>query len=120
MTKQTFTQKNNGDTLTASEWNSLTGYVNEAVDAINSGSVSVEGGTIDTSGMISISSKGNVTLGSVKNVNVEPAWDNNAQGYTGNYGDIALKAGDDIRIRYSGDAAKDKRHGDGDKAQVAF
>ena len=98
MTKQTFTQKNNGDTLTASEWNSLTGYVNEAVDAINSGSVSVEGGTIDTSGMISISSKGNVTLGSVKNVNVEPAWDNNAQGYTGNYGDIALKAGDDIQF----------------------
>lgn len=38
MTKQTFTQKNNGDTLTASEWNSLTGYVNDAVDAINGSS----------------------------------------------------------------------------------
>ena len=96
MTKQTFNTKNTGDQLTAQEWNNLTSYVNEAVDAINSGSVSVEGGTIDTSGMISISSKGNVTLSSVKNVNVEPVWNNNVQGYTGNYGDIALKPGDDI------------------------
>lgn len=35
MTKQTFTQKSNGDTLSASEWNNLTNYVNTAVDAIN-------------------------------------------------------------------------------------
>ena len=98
MTKQTFNTKNTGDQLTAQEWNNLTSYVNEAVDAINSGSVSVEGGTIDTSGMISISSKGNVTLSSVKNVNVEPVWNNNVQGYTGNYGDIALKPGDDIQF----------------------
>jgi len=32
MTKQTFTQKSNGDTLSATEWNGLTSYVNEAVD----------------------------------------------------------------------------------------
>ena len=98
MTKQTFNTKNTGDQLTAQEWNNLTSYVNEAVDAINSGSVSVEGGTIDTSGMISISSKGNVTLSSVKNVNVEPVWNNNVQGYAGNYGDIAFKPGDDIQF----------------------
>lgn len=40
MTKQTFTQKSNGDTLSATEWNGLTSYVNEAVDEINSGSSS--------------------------------------------------------------------------------
>jgi hypothetical protein len=98
MTKQTFTQKSTGDTLSAEEWNDLTSYVNTAVDAINAGggSIDIEGGTIDTSGMISISNKGNVTLGSVKNINLEPAWDNNVSGYTGNYGDIALKSGDDI------------------------
>ena len=37
MTKQTFTQKSNGDQLNASEWNELTSYVNTAVDAINAG-----------------------------------------------------------------------------------
>ncbi len=98
MTKQTFTQKNNGDTLSATEWNELTSYVNTAVDAINAGGGSGSGSTIDTSGVISVSSKGNVTLGSNKNVNIEPAWDNNVANYAGNYGDIALKPGDDIQF----------------------
>lgn len=100
MTKQTFTQKSNGDTLSATEWNTLTGYVNEAVDAINSGSggATIEGGVIDTSGMVSVSSKGNTTISSVKNINLEPAWDNNVSNYTGNYGDIAFKPGDDIQF----------------------
>jgi hypothetical protein len=54
---------------------------------------------IDPSGVISTSSKGNVTIGSTKNINMEPAWDNKSpQGYTGNYGDIALKPGDDIQF----------------------
>lgn len=97
MTKQTFTQKSNGDTLSASEWNNLTSYVNTAVDAINAGG-SGSGSPIDTSGVISVSSKGNVTLGSNKNVNVEPAWSNNVAGYTGNYGDVAIKPGDDIQF----------------------
>ena len=83
MTKQNFTQKSNGDTLSASEWNNLTAYINTAVDAINAGAVS-EGGSssavIDTNGVISVSAKGNVTLGSNKNVNIEPAWDNNTAG----------------------------------------
>ena len=96
MTKQNFTQKSNGDTLSASEWNNLTSYVNTAVDAINAGGGSA--GTIDTSGIISVSSKGNVTVGSNKTINLEPAWDNNESGYTGNYGDVAIKAGDDIQF----------------------
>lgn len=96
MTKQTFTQKSNGDTLSATEWNGLTSYVNEAVDAINNGGSG--GATIDTTGVISVSNKGNITLGSTKNINFEPAWDNNAQNYEGNYGDIALKSGDDIQF----------------------
>ena len=98
MTKQTFTQKNNGDTLSATEWNELTSYVNTAVDAINAGGGSGSGSTIDTSGVISVSSKGNVTLGSNKNVNIEPAWDNNVANYSGNYGDVAIKSGDDIQF----------------------
>ena len=96
MTKQTFTQKSNGDTLSASEWNNLTSYVNTAVDAINNGAAS--GGAIDTNGVISVSSKGNVTVSSNKNVNVEPAWSNNVSGYSGNYGDVAIKPGDDIQF----------------------
>ena len=91
MTKQTFTQKSNGDTLSAAEWNNLTSYVNTAVDAINAGGGSA-GTTIDTTGVISVSAKGNVTLGSNKNVNVEPAHADNV------YGDIALKPGDDIQF----------------------
>lgn len=96
MTKQTFTQKSNGDTLSASEWNNLTSYINTAVDAINNGAAS--GGAIDTNGVISVSSKGNVTVSSNKNVNVEPAWSNNVSGYSGNYGDVAIKPGDDIQF----------------------
>jgi len=98
MTKQTFIQKSNGDTLSAAEWNNLTSYVNTAVDAINAGGGSGSGSTIDTNGVISVSSKGNVTLGSNKNVNVEPAWSNNEANYAGNYGDIAFKPGDDIQF----------------------
>lgn len=96
MTKQTFTQKSNGDTLSASEWNELTSYVNTAVDAINAGGGS--GTTIDSSGVLSVSAKGNVTVGSNKNINLEPAWDNNVANYAGNYGDVAIKAGDDIQF----------------------
>lgn len=97
MTKQTFIQKSNGDTLSATEWNNLTSYVNTAVDAINAGGAG-SGSPIDTSGIISVSNKGNVTLGSNKNVNIEPAWDNNVQNYQGNYGDVAIKSGDDIQF----------------------
>lgn len=98
MTKQTFIQKSNGDTLSAAEWNNLTSYVNTAVDAINAGGGSGSGSPIDTNGVISVSSKGNVTVGSNKNVNIEPAWSNNEAGYTGNYGDFAVKPGDDIQF----------------------
>ena len=100
MTKQNFTQKSNGDTLSASEWNNLTSYINTAVDAINAGgsSTGTPSAVIDTTGVISVSGKGNVTVSSNKNVNVEPAWDNNTTGYAGNYGDVAIKPGDDIQF----------------------
>jgi len=29
---------------------------------------------------------------------LEPAWDNNTENYSGNYGDIAVKPGDDIQL----------------------
>ena len=97
MDKLNFQNKNTGDTLEAQEWNQVVGKIDELVDASNNGG----GGSvtpIDTQGILSVSSKGNVTLGSTKNVNIEPAWDENNSTYTGNHGDIALKSGDDIQF----------------------
>ena len=92
--------KQTGDQLTAAEWNALASDVNELSQ--NSGNGSGNEGSpsaiIDTSGIISVSSKGNVTVGSNKNVNIEPKWDENVSNYSGNYGDIALKSGDDIQF----------------------
>lgn len=86
MTKETFIQKSTGDTLSAEEWNDLTSYVNTAVDEINT--------VGQTSGHLSVTSKGNVQLSSDKNINIEPASDE-----TNNiYGDISLKPGDDIEF----------------------
>lgn len=99
MNKLNFSTKSNGDVLNATEWNSLVSKTDELVEAINNGgSGSGTPTVIDSNGIMSVSSKGNVTVGSSKNVNVEPAWDNNVSGYSGNYGDIALKPGDDIQL----------------------
>lgn len=91
-------KKNAGDTLTHDTWNGVIDKVNEVVGSINNGGGSSSSAVIDTNGVISVSNKGNVTLGSNKNVNIEPAWDNNQSGYTGNYGDVAIKSGDDIQF----------------------
>lgn len=99
--KYTYSEKSNGQTLSAEEWNNLAQDVDAAVDAITTiqnNSSSGSSTVIDTTGVISVSSKGNVTVGSNKNVNIEPAWDNNTASYSGNYGDIALKSGDDIQF----------------------
>ena len=105
-----YNEKVASDTLSHEEWNALSQAAAIAQEKINdiinqgvpsSGGESGGGSSspIDTSGVISVSNKGNVTLGSQKNINLEPAWDNkNPQGYTGNYGDIALKSGDDIQF----------------------
>ena len=102
MNKLNFQAKKTGDTLEAQEWNSVVNKIDELVDASNGGNSGGNSGSesstpIDTSGVLSVSAKGNVTLGSTKNINLEPAWNGNAEGYTGNYGDIALKPGDDIQ-----------------------
>ena len=62
MTKQTFTQKSNGDTLSASEWNNLTNYVNAAVDAINAGGNSSAGGSSDSHISFDSTGKHNLTI----------------------------------------------------------
>ena len=93
------TNKQTGSELTAQEWNALAADVNELGQNGGSGGGSGTPSTvIDTSGIISVSSKGNVTVGSNKNVNIEPAWDNNTSNYSGNYGDVAIKSGDDIQF----------------------
>lgn len=106
MTKQTFTQKTNGDTLSATEWNELTSYVNTAVDAINAGGGSGSAGAIDTNGVVSVNSKGNTTVSATKHINIEPAYVEN--GGEGTYGDVQIKPGDDITLE-SHHRALDKR-----------
>ena len=101
MNKLNFQNKSTGDTLEASEWNSVVSKIDELVEASNTGGGGSGSNTpvvIDPSGIISTSNKGNVTLGSGKNINIEPAWNNNVENYTGNEGDIALKPGDDIQF----------------------
>lgn len=117
MTKQTFTQKQTGDVLSAQEWNGLTSYVNEAVDAINEGGSNTVSVTEDTSatdptanvaiasGVSQIGSpdviqltkkkKGvNTSIISGNNVNIEPR---ESVGETKG-GNISLKPGDDIEF----------------------
>lgn len=122
MTKQTFTQKSTGDSLSASEWNDLTSYVNTAVDAINgaggAGSSSAVTVTDETasggdptvgiaiaSGVQQIGSpkvieltkkkKGvNTTITAENNINFEPR---ESAGETKG-GNISFKPGDDIEF----------------------
>ena len=96
MTKQTFIQKNNGDTLSASEWNELTSYVNTAVDAINEAgsSSSSEGSSIDSS-FLYLNDKGNLCL--------ETTAENTPANKKGKLNiesrdDIQIKPGDDIML----------------------
>ena len=125
MTKQTFTQKSNGDTLSASEWNNLTSYINTAVDAINAGgqgssdnTVTVEPDATDaTKSYIKVSGikvgeltdkgdKGtNVALSGNNNINIEPRESlgtgegkNNVSDENRKGGNISLKPGDDIEL----------------------
>ena len=95
MNKLNFQTKSTGDTLEAQEWNQVVNKVDELVEASNNGG----GGTvIDSQGILTVSPKGNVIIGSGKNINIEPAWDNNVSNYNGNYGDVAIKSGDDIQF----------------------
>lgn len=96
MVKQSFTQKSNGDTLSAAEWNELTSYINTAVDAINDGGNS----SSSSSSVVSVSSKGNTEITSTKHVNIEPVYDSTGSS-EGTYGDIQLKPGDDIALESS-------------------
>ena len=105
MTKQTFTQKSTGDSLSASEWNDLTSYVNTVVDEINSGAGS--GSLVDASGVVSVNSKGNTTISATKHVNIEPAYDATGSS-NGKYGDVQIKPGDDITLE-SHHRSTDKR-----------
>ena len=118
MIKQTFTQKETGDSLSASEWNEFTGYVNTAVDAINAGAAGVVTVTDETasggdptvgvaiaSGVQQVGSpkvieltkkkKGvNTTITSENNINFEPR---ESVGETKG-GNISFKPGDDIEF----------------------
>lgn len=92
------TSKNNGDQLTATEWNNLAADVNEL------GAGGVGGGSVEG---ISISNKGNTEITSTKHVNIEPVYDETGA-EEGTYGDIQLKPGDDITLESSHRAASKK------------
>lgn len=90
MTKKfTYTEKQNGSTLSAAEWNNLAQDVDAAVDAINNGGVG--GGSSE---YLTLSAKNNVELISPKNINIEPAYDS----VNDVFGDISFKPGDDIEF----------------------
>lgn len=95
MTKKfTYTEKQNGSTLSAAEWNNLAQDVDAAVDAINNGGVG--GGSSE---YVTLSTKGNVELSSPKHINIEPAQQTYENGaWTGKAGDIQIKPGDDISL----------------------
>ena len=90
------TNKQTGDQLTAVEWNKLAADVNE-LGAGGSGSGSSTPVAIDASGVISVNSKGNTTISSAKNINIEPAYDSTGSA-SGTYGDVQIKPGDDITL----------------------
>lgn len=92
------TNKQNGSTLSATEWNNLAADVNEL------GAGGVSGGSVEG---ISISNKGNTEITSTKHVNIEPAYDETGA-EEGTYGDIQLKPGDDITLESSHRATSKK------------
>lgn len=92
------TNKENGSTLSAAEWNSLAADVNEL------GAGGVSGGSVEG---ISISDKGNTEITSTKHVNIEPVYDETGA-EEGTYGDIQLKPGDDITLESSHRATSKK------------
>ena len=88
------TTKQDGDQLTAQEWNKIASDVNElGAGGGNSGS-----GVADT--VIAVSSKGNTEISSAKHINLEPAYDSTGSS-EGTYGDIQMKPGDDITLESS-------------------
>lgn len=100
MTKQNFTQKSNGDTLSASEWNNLTSYVNTAVDAINAGGGSSTGGS-STDSHISFDSTGKHNLTIQTTAADQYTQNDKTKGGKINIesvSDIQLKPGDDITL----------------------
>lgn len=100
MTKQTFTQKTNGDTLSATEWNELTSYVNTAVDAINAGGGS-SAGSGSTDSHISFDSTGKHNLNITTTAADQYTENNKTKGGKINIepiSDLQIKPGDDITL----------------------
>lgn len=95
MTKQTFIQKNNGDTLNASEWNELTSYVNTVVDTINESSSSSSEDSSTDSSFLYLNDKGNLCLETtVENTPANKKGKLNIESRD----DIQIKPGDDIML----------------------
>lgn len=119
MTKQTFIAKQDGDTLSATEWNTLTGYINTAVDQINSTTsvsavdqtvsggdpsvgIFVDSGSEDIGSPkvieLTKKSKGvNTTIASGNNINIEPR-ESTGKAKNTKGGNISFKPGDDIEF----------------------
>ena len=98
--KYTANTKQNGQVLSADDWNAISTAVATAhteIETIQSNQGSSNEGAIDTAGVVSVNSKGNTTISATKNINIEPAYDSTGSD-AGTYGDVQIKPGDDITL----------------------
>ena len=98
MNKKTFAEKHEGEPLFSKDWNELTGYTNEIVDALNQsgGGSGLPNFYINSKGNLNIETSPEIGNTSKGKINIE-AMD-----------DIQFKPGDDI-ILYSHHRAQDKQ-----------
>lgn len=98
MNKKTFAEKHEGEPLFSKDWNELTGYTNEIVDAVNQsgGGSGLPNFYINSKGNLNIETSPEIGNTSKGKINIE-AMD-----------DIQFKPGDDI-VLYSHHRAQDKQ-----------
>lgn len=101
--KYTANTKQNGQVLSADDWNAISTAVAtahteiETIQSNQGNGNSDNSAAIDTAGVVSVNSKGNTTISATKNINIEPAYDSTGSD-AGTYGDVQIKPGDDITL----------------------
>lgn len=104
MNKKTFVTKNNGDTLEAREWNELTAYTNDIVDAVNQSG----GGSSAGLPNVYVNEKGNLCI------------ETSAEIGNTKKGKINIEAMDDIQIKPGDDITFYSHHREGNEDEVAI
>lgn len=104
MNKKTFITKNNGDTLEAREWNELTSYTNDIVDAVNQSN----GGSGEGIPNVYVNEKGNLCI------------ETSAELGNTKKGKINIESMDDIQIKPGDDITFYSHHREGNEDEVAI